>query len=688
LADVHFGGDQPIGIARGQLTASGVLLKYHSTLEGSLQAQGIGAGRLFLGQAAANARLEDGVGHVTATLAGRRGSRFELQLAGDIGPGQVAVIGHGIFAGQSIAMPRRAVFSARPEAEGGGWSLAPSQIDFGQGRAIASGVLGNGTHELSLALADMPLALGDVVFTDLGLGGFVSGMLHFSHPRERLPSGEVRLLVRGLTRSGLAVTSRPIDLALAGNLAADRLETRAIASDNGLLIGRLEASIAGLPSAGRMIDRLRAGRLLAQMRYQGPSDAPWRLMGMDELDLTGPIAIAANIAGSIDAPVIRGSLASDALHLQSAATGTDITQVKARGIFSGSQLTFNTLAGQTAGGGQVAGSGSINFAGITDGRRPGIDLTLATRKAQLASRADLALTATGPMRIISDGLTGTIAGRVVVDNARWRLGLAQAAAELPNITVHEINRSADVAPASVRHTTWRFLVDLAGRNKIHVIGLGLDSEWAANLHLRGTLRDPTLDGTADLVGGSYEFAGARFSLTRGRIIFTDSTSSDPRLDIAATANITGLAATVTVHGTSLRPQISFSSVPPLPEEEVLSRLLFDESVDKISAPEAVQLGAALTTLHGGGGLDPITRVRSAIGLDRLRIVGPDPTLGRQTGVAAGKYIGRRFYAEVMSDGHGYSATNLEFRVSRWLSLLGSVSTVGDQSVNVRASKDY
>ena len=688
MTDAHFGGDQPLTIARGQLLASGVLLRHHSTLEGSLMAQGIGKGRLFLGQVSAQARLEDGVGQVSASLAGRRGSRFDLQLAGDLAPDRVALGAHGIFAGQAIAMPRRAVFTARSEAEGGGWRLEPSQIDFGSGRAIASGVLGNGNSELNLALAAMPLSLGDVVFADLGMGGFVSGTLHYASPREGLPTGDVRVMVKGLTRSGLVVTSRPIDLALVGRLAPDRLETRAIASDGGLSIGRLQASITALPSTGPLIERLNEGTFLAQMRFQGPADAPWRLMGVDDFDLTGPIAIAADITGSLDAPKIQGSLAGDALHLQSASTGTDITQIAARGNFAGSRLSFASLSGHTAGGGLVSGSGGIDFSGITDGHRPAIDLTLAVHQAQLASRADMALTATGPMRIISDGINGTIAGRLAIDSARWRLGLGQVAAQLPNIPTREINRSTDVAPASVRHTTWRFLVDLAGRSKIRLTGLGLDSEWGADLHLRGELSDPTLDGHADLVNGTYEFAGARFDLTRGRIIFTDSTSADPRLDIAATANVTGLAATLNVHGTALKPLISFSSSPPLPEEEVLSRLLFGDTVTKISAPEALQLGAALTTLHGGGGLDPITRVRSVIGLDRLTIVPPDPTIGRQTGVAAGKHFGHRFYAEVVSDGHGYSATNLEYRVSRWLSLLGTISTVGQQGGNVRVSKDY
>ncbi len=693
MTDAHFGGDQPLTVARGSLRVGGVLLRHHSTLEASLMAQGIGKGRLFLGQVSAQARLDDGVGHVAANLSGRRSSRFELALTGDLAPDAVALGAHGLFAGQAIAMPRRAVFTPRTEAEGGGWRLAPSQIDFGQGRAIASGVFGNGNQELDLALAGMPLALGDVVFADLGLGGLASGTLHFSAPREGLPSGDGRLMVKNLTRSGLVVSSRPIDVALAGGLVDDRLELRAVAGDPSQAaghqtIGRLQASIANLPPSGRLIDRLRAGRFLAQMRFQGPADAPWRLMGLDDFDLTGPIAIAADITGSLDAPQIRGSLAGDTLHMASAETGTDITQLVARGAFAGSRLSFTTLAGHTAGGGQVNGSGSIDFSGITEGHRPALDFMLAAHKAQLATRADLALTASGPLRIVSDGLNGTIAGRLSVDNARWRLGLAQAAAELPIIATREINRSSDVAPASARHTSWRFLVDLTGRSKIQLVGLGLDSEWGADLHLRGPLRDPTLDGHADLVGGTYEFAGARFDLTRGRVIFTDSASPDPRLDIAATANITGLAATLTVHGTSLKPQIAFSSIPPLPEEEVLSRLLFGDSVTKISAPEALQLGAALASLHNGGGLDPINKVRSVIGLDRLRIVGPDPTIGRQSGVAAGKYFGRRFYAEVVSDGHGYSASNIEARLTRWLSLLGSVSTVGQQSVNLRVSKDY
>ena len=62
--------------------------------------------------------------------------------------------------------------------------------------------------------------------------------------------------------------------------------------------------------------------------------------------------------------------------------------------------------------------------------------------------------------------------------------------------------------------------------------------------------------------------------------------------------------------------------------------------------------------------------------------------GQGTSIAAGKYLGREIYVEVITDGRGYSATRLEYQITRWLSILSSISTLGRESVNVRVSKDY
>ena len=80
---------------------------------------------------------------------------------------------------------------------------------------------------------------------------------------------------------------------------------------------------------------------------------------------------------------------------------------------------------------------------------------------------------------------------------------------------------------------------------------------------------------------------------------------------------------------------------------MLSRLLFGTSPSNLSATEAIQLAAALNSLRGsgGGGLNPIGKLRSATGFDRLRLVGADQATGRGTSLAAGKYLTDNIYVE-------------------------------------------
>ena len=81
-------------------------------------------------------------------------------------------------------------------------------------------------------------------------------------------------------------------------------------------------------------------------------------------------------------------------------------------------------------------------------------------------------------------------------------------------------------------------------------------------------------------------------------------------------------------------------------------------------------------------------MRKAIGLDRLRIVSADVATGQKTAIGAGKYITRKLFVEVVTDGQGYSATRIEYQMTRWLSLLSTISTIGRTSASVRVSKDY
>ena len=683
--DAHgaqFPGPPEIVVRRGSIDGTIRLADGGTGFRGSVRAEGLRRGGLSIARLTAAAELTNGSGTIRAVIAGSRGRAFAFTTEAQVSPDRVELLGQGTLDHRPIRLTTPAVLTREDD----GWRLAHTSLEFAGGTANLSGRFGGSATEIDAGLDRMPLGVLDLAFPDLGLGGAASGTLNYRLPKGgALPTGHADLRIRGLTRSGLVLSSQPIDVGVAAVLGTDRLALRAVMASNGHTIGRAQARIAPLVGGADLIDRLRAAPLFAQMRYSGPADTLWRLTGIETIDLSGPIQIGADVAGTLANPAIRGIVRTSGARLESAVSGTVITALQAQGSFDGSRLVIPSFQGATPGNGTLSGTATFDLAAA---HGFGMDIALQAESAVLLARDDIGATVTGPLTIRSDGSGGTIAGDVQLVRSSFRLGRA-AAATIPRLAVTEINRPADEAELRAPAAPWRLDLQAKARNRLAVTGLGLDSEWRADLSIKGTVDNPAITGRADLVRGGYEFAGRRFDLERGAIRFLGEAPPDPVLDIAARAAIQGLNATIQVGGTGQHPEISFTSVPALPEDELLSRLLFGTSITNLSAPEALQLAAAVASLRGGGtGLNPINAVRRAAGLDRLRILPADVTTGQRTSIAAGKYISRRIYAEVITDGQGYSATRIEYQITRWLSLLSSISTLGRSSVNVRVSKDY
>lgn len=679
-----FAGPPEISIRRGRVQGTILLDPAATTINGTVNAGGIRYGNIALSRLQASATMRGGTGQVTAALAGARGRAFDLKIAADIAPGRIRLTGDGTIDRRPVKLTTPAVLTA----EGDAWRLARTGIEFAGGSASVAGLFGgNGSSEIDAALQRMPLSILDMAYPDLGLSGTATGTLRYAKaPGQAVPTGRADLKIRGLARAGLVLSSKPIDLGIAAVLTPDRAVARAVAASGGQTIGRAQLRIAPLGGSGDLMQRLIAAPLFAQVRYNGPADTLWRLTGVEIFDLSGPVAIGADMSGTLGNPSIRGSVRAQNARLESSVTGTVLTNVRATGTFGGSRLVLSELSANAGNGGTVSGRGSFNL-GAAEGF--GIDLALDARNAVLINRDDIGATVTGPITIRTDGRGGVIAGQVDLVRSRYVLGRASAASTIPRLNVRELNRRGDVIERPEAAVPWRLDLKANARNRLMVSGLGLDSEWRADLDIGGTVESPAITGRADLIRGNYDFAGRSFDLERGTIRFAGESPPNPTIDIAAQASIQGLNATIRVTGSGLNPQISFTSVPALPEDELLSRLLFGTSITNLSAPEALQLAAAVAALQGGGGgLDPINAVRRSVGLDRLRILPADTITGQGTSIAAGKYVTRRTYVELITDGQGYSATRIEYQVTRWLSLLASISTIGRQSVNVRVSKDY
>jgi translocation and assembly module TamB len=143
---------------------------------------------------------------------------------------------------------------------------------------------------------------------------------------------------------------------------------------------------------------------------------------------------------------------------------------------------------------------------------------------------------------------------------------------------------------------------------------------------------------------------------------------------------------VRIRGTAAKPEITLTSTPSLPSDEVLSQVLFGRTASQLSPLEAAQLASTLSAMAGGGGLDVIGNLRTFAGLDRLALGGGSSQSGLS--IAGGKYVTENVYLEIAGGGREGPSASVDWRVRRNLSVVSKVATQGGQSLAIRWRRDY
>ena len=219
-------------------------------------------------------------------------------------------------------------------------------------------------------------------------------------------------------------------------------------------------------------------------------------------------------------------------------------------------------------------------------------------------------------------------------------------------------------------------------NRIFVRGRGLDAELGGQVTLRGSASDIAPSGQFRLIRGRFDILGKRLTLTEGLITLRGAL--DPYLRFVAETDAGDITARIIMEGLASAPEVRFTSTPELPQEEVISRLIFGRGLDKISGFQAAQLASAIATLRGGGpGI--LGTFRSELGLDDLDVT---TTEDGATEVSAGSYISDNVYSEISADSEGRQQIELNLDVSRNVTIRGSASSDGNTGIGVFFEKDY
>jgi len=230
---------------------------------------------------------------------------------------------------------------------------------------------------------------------------------------------------------------------------------------------------------------------------------------------------------------------------------------------------------------------------------------------------------------------------------------------------------------------WPLDITVSAPSRIFVRGRGLDAELGGSLQLTGSTARIVPIGRFDLIRGRLDILGQRFVLNEGYAQLQGDFT--PFLFLQArTEAENGTEVRIIVEGRVTEPEIRFESSPELPQDEVLSQLVFGRDLSSISPFQAVQLASAIGTLSGRGG-GVLDDLRRGLDVDDFDVTSDDDGT---VAVRAGKYISENVYTDVTIGGDGRSEINLNLDVTNDLSARGSVATDGETSVGIFYERDY
>ncbi|WP_162242208.1 MULTISPECIES: translocation/assembly module TamB domain-containing protein [unclassified Rhizobium] len=564
--------------------------------------------------------------------------------------------------------------------ENGAVRVADLRIGASGGTLAVTGTAGN-TLDLTVRLDRLPARLINAVSPTLGADGTIDGSIV---AKGTASAPDVTYDLRWVNAT--------VAQAKSAGVGALTIGAKGGFSNNTVTLDTDIRGAGGLAFKGGGRLGITGNRPI-DMRFNG--NLPFSLLGpilaQNGFVLTGTAKVDAAISGAVSAPIVNGSVTTSGARLLDARRNLSINGLTANVVLAGQEARIERLTGTLSTGGSLAISGTIGIQ-PNSGFPANLDIRLA--KATYVDGSLLTANLDGTLKL-SGPLTGTpiLSGRVVIPKASITIP-----EKLP-ASLSEINIKHRNAPADVRRMQAEVQKDAGdggtteksggigfdmtvAASRIFVRGRGVDAELGGDLVIRGTAASPAVTGGFQMRRGRLEILGKRIDFTDGTITFGGNLI--PALDLDATSTAGSTTVTVNVAGLANSPNVTFSSSPALPQDEILAQLIFNRSLSKLSAVQIAQLASAVAQLAGGNGGSLFDGLRNKLGVDDLDVSTDD---GGGAVFRAGRYINDRTYLELQQSSDEGAKAVINLDVGRGVKLRGEAGSEGG-GAGVFYEKEY
>jgi len=552
--------------------------------------------------------------------------------------------------------------------------IAPSVLSFAQGISIDHAQIGAQealfdlagqiapSFDLRASLAHVTPALFNVFTPGLVAAGTLQAQVRLQGSPAS-PTGNVTLDAEDVRFADEAATGLPAvavraQAQLAGDTAAVKAALRGGPSSQLTAEGTVPLNANGALNLV-LGGKLDAGLVNPLLEARG-------------MRATGAFALEATVTGSSTAPKVGGGITLTGGSLRDFVHGVNLSDINAEVVGTDAGLRIKSFKAKAA-------TGSVTVAGTLGVLQHGmpVDLVVTARNAQPIASSIVTANLDADLRVSGTALARLdVAGTVHVNRAT--IGIPDSLP--PDVAVLDVRRRGGTAPvAAGGKLVVGIEVVIQAPQEILVQGRGLDAELGGEIKLSGTAEDLVASGGFDLQRGSFTIAGNKLSFTQGQVGFDGAglrKTIDPTLNFTAETNVGDADVKLRITGVADAPQFEFSSVPALPQDEIMARLLFGESAAQLTALQVAQIGAALATLTGvgGSGANPLVKLQKTLGLDRLTVAANTTTTAtgavenNGAAIEAGRYVTKRVYVEAKQSTAGTSQLQVDVDLTKHLKL--------------------
>ncbi|HUV70594.1 MAG TPA: translocation/assembly module TamB domain-containing protein [Terracidiphilus sp.] len=478
-------------------------------------------------------------------------------------------------------------------------------------------------------------------------------------------------------------------------------------------IQQFEAAIAGvhLKSEGGVHATLAVGHIRLDPLHVIGEDTDLRaqgtlaLTGTRQLDLAASGSVNLKLAETLDSDLTAGGTSTfqleahgplanpslqgrvdfqnGSLSLEDLPNG--LSQLHGTLVFNQNRLEVRSLTA-------MSGGGPINVGGyLTYQRGLYADLSVTGKGVRIRYPQGISSLADATLRLQGAQNSLFLSGDIMITRFSVSPDLDFAA------LAAQANAVQTITPADSPSNHVRMDVHILSSPQLNFQNAFAKLAGDVDLHVRGTVANPSLQGRISITEGSAMIAGTRYDLQRGDISFTNPVRIEPSIDLSATARVSDYDITLNVHGTPDKLGVTYRSDPPLPEADVVALLALGrtENQQRIYTQQQEQaLSNPTTDALLGGALNATvsSRIQKLFGAGSVKVdpnyLGP---FGNSTSrIIVEEQFGRNVTLTYATDVNttGQQLLQAEIAINRHLSVLVSRDESGVFSMVLKATRRF